>query len=224
MTTVTPPQSIEQLLERAEKLAGKSLAQLAEEFRAQLPDHLLLEKGWIGQFIEHLLGATSGSLPQPDFPELGVELKTIPINPLGKPLESTFVSVVNLHQPASEQWETSIVKKKLEHVLWMPIIVHPNSPLNQRIIGMPLLWRPSADEWQILKNDWEETMEKVCLGKFGQLNARFGQALQVRPKAANSKVLTDVVGSDGEITQTLPRGFYLRSSFTQKVLTQLSYS
>ncbi|NVJ48953.1 MAG: DNA mismatch repair endonuclease MutH [Gammaproteobacteria bacterium] len=223
MSAIQPPTSTAQLMQRAEALAGHSLGELAEQFRAQLPDNLLLEKGWIGQFLEHLLGASAGSLPQPDFPELGVELKSIPVDARGKPLESTFVSVVNLQQPHLESWHTSVVRLKLSCVLWLPILTERHQPLTARRIGMPLLWRPNQAQWQILQSDWEEAMEKVCLGQFDKLNARFGEALQVRPKAANSRVLTTVTGRDGEPTQTLPRGFYLRSGFTQTILQSLAY-
>jgi DNA mismatch repair protein MutH len=223
MAIVPPPESIEELISRAEALAGFTLGELAQQHAAKLPPNLLLEKGWVGQFFEQLLGASAGSLPEPDFPHLGVELKTIPVNEQGKPLESTFVSVVYLMNQQHETWETSLVKKKLSRVLWIPVLAPRSLPITERRVGMPLLWQPTPQQEAILRCDWEEAMEKVCMGKLGELNARFGQALQVRPKAANSKVLTEAIGPDGEIIKTLPRGFYLRSSFTQQILSSLSY-
>ncbi len=223
MSHIQPPESIAELMQRAESLIGLELQHIAQQYAAQLPDNLLLEKGWIGQFIETVLGASSGSLPQPDFPHLGVELKTIPINEQGKPLESTYVSVVHLMNTHNETWENSLVRRKLQHVLWFPIVSDKGIPIPNRMVATPLLWQPSAAEEQILRADWEETMEKVTLGELGQLNSRFGQALQVRPKAANSKVLTDAIGKDGTVIKTLPRGFYLRTSFTEQILKSLSY-
>ncbi len=223
MSRTHPPESIDELMQRAESLAGLELQHIAQQYAAQLPDNLLLEKGWIGQFIETVLGASSGSLPQPDFPHLGVELKTIPINEQGKPLESTYVSVVHLMNTQDETWDNSLVRRKLQRVLWFPIVSTKGLPIPNRVVASPLLWQPSEAEERILRSDWEETMEKVTMGELGQLNSRFGQALQVRPKAANSKVLTDAIGKDGEIIKTLPRGFYLRPSFTEQILKSLSY-
>lgn len=223
MSRIQPPESIDELMQRAESLAGLELQHIAQQYAAQLPDNLLLEKGWIGQFIETVLGASSGSLPQPDFPHLGVELKTIPINEQGKPLESTYVSVVHLMNTQDETWDNSLVRRKLQRVLWFPIVSTKGLPIPNRVVASPLLWQPSEAEERILRSDWEETMEKVTMGELGQLNSRFGQALQVRPKAANSKVLTDAIGKDGEIIKTLPRGFYLRPSFTEQILKSLSY-
>ena len=53
-------------------------------------------KGWAGQLIELYLGATAGSKQQQDFPTLGVELKTIPVSPDAKPLETTYVCITPL--------------------------------------------------------------------------------------------------------------------------------
>ena len=218
MPQLEPPGSVDELLSRAEAIAGLSLGHLAEKYQAYIPDNLLLEKGWVGQFLEYLLGASAGSLPQPDFPQLGIELKTLPVNESGKPGESTYVSVVPMHENRYESWEQSVVKSKLSCVLWIPIVSPKGVATKERIVGMPILWRPSIEEMHILRMDWEEAMEKVALGRLGELNARFGQALQVRPKAAHSRVITDAIGPDGEKTKTLPRGFYLRPSFTGQIL------
>ncbi|MEE4245011.1 MAG: DNA mismatch repair endonuclease MutH [Kangiellaceae bacterium] len=210
-------------MKRAEAIAGKTLGDVASKQQSKTPETLLFDKGWIGQFLEHILGATAGSKPEPDFVELGIELKTIPIDTSGKPLESTFVCAIQLMQRQHETWQTSLVKKKLNHVLWLPILSEKDLPIEQRIIGMPLLWQPTDKQERILQTDWEETMDKIMLGKFGSLNSKFGVALQVRPKAANSRVLTDAIGINGNIIKTLPRGFYLRTSFTQSILASLSY-
>ncbi|MGR5543468.1 DNA mismatch repair endonuclease MutH, partial [Vibrio campbellii] len=42
--------------------------------------------------------------------------------------------------------------------------------------------------------------------------------LQLRPKAANGKALTEAYGSSGKIIKTRPRGFYLRTQFTASIL------
>ena len=47
-----------------------------------------------------------------------------------------------------------------------------------------------------------------------------GEVLQLRPKAANSKALTEAVGAQGEPILTLPRGFYLKKNFTGALLAR----
>ena len=208
------------LLRHAQSFAGFTLGELAERYKEQLPQRLLHKKGWVGQFLELILGATSGSLAQPDFPDIGVELKTLPIDENGSPLESTYVSVVPLKDIQGLRWENSVVRHKLLHVLWVPIVASRDIPIEQRQVAMPFLWQPSPDEEQILKKDFDGVLEEVSMGNIEHLDARYGDILQVRPKAANSKALTDAIGPEGKTIQTLPRGFYLRPQFTKQCLQQ----
>jgi DNA mismatch repair protein MutH len=216
---ILPPNSINALLTRAYALAGMSITQIGQQYQQILPPHFLQNKGWVGQLLESVLGAQAGSEAKPDFPLLGVELKTIPVNTNGQPLESTYVSVVPLGHLTDLQWQDSVVWQKLRRILWIPIIGERDHPPGQRIIGNPLLWEPSLHQAQILQNDWEEHMEKISLGLLDQLKSTDGVYLQVRPKAANSKVLCPVFDNDGAVTQTLPRGFYLRTKFTKEIIT-----
>ncbi len=62
-------------------------------------------------------------------------------------------------------------------------------------------------------------MELIVLGNVEQITARHGEALHLRPKAANSRVLTEAYGASGKPIKTKPRGFYLRTQFTHKLLT-----
>lgn len=208
----------QELLEKAQSLSGFTLGELAEKYQSELPSHLLREKGRIGQFFEYLLEATSGSLAQPDFVELGVELKTLPIDSSGRPLESTYVSVVPLKDLQGLHWHNSVVRHKLLKVLWIPILAERTIPIEQRQVAMPFIWQPSAQQESLLRKDFEDTIETVALGQIEQIDARFGEVMQVRPKAANSKALTEAIGPEGETIQTLPRGFYLRPSFTRRIL------
>ncbi len=210
--------SAQQLLAKAQSLAGFSLGELAQQYQAQVPANLLREKGWVGQFLEYLLGSQSASLAQPDFPEIGVEMKTLPIDTAGKPLESTYVSVVPLTDLAEIQWQGSVVQQKLNHVLWIPIIAEKNLAIQERIIAMPFLWRPSPQELIIIRKDFEEAMEMIAMGQVGKIDARFGEILQIRPKAANNKALTETIDAKGKKCLTLPRGFYLRPQFTRLLL------
>lgn len=210
--------NIPELLNAAEQIAGLTLGELAHQHHIAIPGSLRREKGWIGQLLELALGATSGSKPQQDFPELGVELKTLPLANNGLPLESTFVCSAPLLNQQTITWNTSNVHHKLSTVLWIPIIGDRTQNIASRVIGTPWLWQPSAAQEQILRQDWEEIMELIALGKVESVSARHGEALQLRPKAANGQSLTPAIGIDGTIIQTRPRGFYLRSSFTRKLL------
>ncbi len=90
---LSPPKTEAELMARAQQLAGKSFAEVAAERQIHLPENLQRNKGWVGNLIEISLGAQAGSKAEQDFAHLGIELKTIPINAQGQPLETTFVCV-----------------------------------------------------------------------------------------------------------------------------------
>ncbi|WEF28999.1 DNA mismatch repair endonuclease MutH [Klebsiella aerogenes] len=215
-----PPQSQEQLLTQAQRLAGYTLGELAALAGIPIPRDLKRDKGWIGILLEIWLGASAGSKPEQDFAALGVELKTIPIDRQGRPLETTFVCVAPLTGNSGVTWESSHVRHKLQRVLWIPVEGEREIPLAERRVGAPLLWTPSAEEDHQLRMDWEELMDLIVLGQVERITARHGEVLQLRPKAANSKALTEAIGAHGEPILTLPRGFYLKKNFTGALLAR----
>lgn len=219
MIAHSPPGTEAELLARAHALAGRTLGSIARDFAYTIPDNLQRHKGWTGLLLEHALGATAGSRALPDFPDLGIELKTLPINPQGKPMESTYVCTVNL-QRLGEPWGESWLRHKLARVLWLPILADKTQPATAHQVASALLWSPSATEEALLRSDWEELTECILLGELEQISARFGEVLQIRPKAASSRSLRDVVTADGGRIFINPRGFYLRPSFTHKILQQ----
>ncbi|BCB66142.1 DNA mismatch repair protein [Haemophilus influenzae 3655] len=212
------PQTLEQLLSQAQSIAGLTFGELADELHIPVPIDLKRDKGWVGMLLERALGATAGSKAEQDFSHLGVELKTLPINAEGYPLETTFVSLAPLVQNSGVKWENSHVRHKLSCVLWIPIEGSRHIPLRERHIGAPIFWKPTAEQERQLKQDWEELMDLIVLGKLDQITARIGEVMQLRPKGANSRAVTKGIGKNGEIIDTLPLGFYLRKEFTAQIL------
>jgi len=210
---IESPASESELLERAVNIAGKTLQHIASLHNIPVPDKLLRSKGWIGELIEISLGAT------PDFQNIGVELKTLPLNRNQQPKESTYVCTVSLTENKGTDWDTSLVKKKLSRVLWIPVEADPAIPLAERRVGSAILWSPTAKQEGILRNDWQELMDMIDMGRLDQLTAQHGQYLQIRPKAANAKALRSGIDEQGEKVMTLPRGFYLRTSFTRQIIS-----
>lgn len=220
---VTAPRDLPELQRRAHALTGRTLREVAAEYGdawlAQAPPvgqergPLLRRKGKLGQLVERVLGATAGSKQQPDFPALGVELKTIPLGTDGHPRESTFVASFSLADAETAAWETSPVRHKLAHVLWIPVLTSEHEPR----FGAPLFWQPTQEQEQVLRADFDDIMGMVAIGNVDGLTARVGRWLQARPKAAHGRVRTLAYGSEGP-QLALPRGFYLRAKVTGALL------
>jgi DNA mismatch repair protein MutH len=218
MFQFSSPESEQELKNRVHQLSGQSLSQLATAIGWQVPKNFKRNKGWIGQLVEIHLGASAGNRSEPDFQHLGIELKTIPLTNTHKAKETTYVCTVPLLNHIGLSWQNSCVYHKLSRVLWLPIEADPQIPITQRRVGQGFIWSPSNTQLIHLKNDWEEFMELISLGQVESITAHLGESLQIRPKAANASIVTTGIGLDGKKKHTLPRGFYLRTSFTNYIL------
>src|SRR5262245_21834048 len=106
------------ILAHARALVGVTLAELADGLGLPVPVGNVRTKGWAGQIIERELGAGEGGRRGPDFAELGLELKTVPVGPSGAPLESTAVCHIDPTAIAGESWDSSYARRKLARVLF----------------------------------------------------------------------------------------------------------
>jgi DNA mismatch repair protein MutH len=203
------PQSIDELLERARKLAGTRIVDLAAREAFGVDGDAVRTKGKVGELLERVLGAT-GVGAEMDFPELGVELKTVPVQD-EKPSESTFVCALPFGGVDRMEWETSWTRRKLSRVLWVPI-------RDREEVGAAVLWSPSAEQDAALKDDFDEIVGRIAIGDIEDLSAHVGRYLQLRPKAATGSVRAPAPGRDGDVVSTVPRGFYLRARFVGAIL------
>jgi len=212
------PETSAELLARARSIAGRPLRNIAEQLGRPVPPDLRRAKGWIGQLLEAFLGASAGGRAEPDFPHLGIELKSLPVDRTGRPRESTWVCVAPLDGSLSGTWELSWVRRKLSRVLWIPVVGEGAMAPGDRLVGAALLWSPSDEEEALLRRDFEDLAELIQTGNLAQLDAHRGSALQLRPKAGSSRDLTWMLDEDAQWIEVNPRGFYLRRSFTTALL------
>ncbi len=215
---LVPPATESELRRRAQTLAGVTLGELGRRLGREVPHDLKRAKGFVGQLVELGLGATAGSRAGPDFSHLGVELKTLPVDARGQPVESTFVCTIALTSVGDIEWEASPVRAKLARVLFVPVEGERERPVAERRLGAPLFWSPSADEERDLKFDWDELSGRIGRGDVESITGHLGRYLQVRPKAADSHARRRAFDAEGVAFSALPRGFYLRATFTRRIV------
>lgn len=212
-----PPRDEAELEARARALAGNTVAEIARALDVALPPDPRRAKGFVGTLVERALGGASGSRPEPDFPELGIELKTLPVMG-GKVRESTFVCTAPQREAAEREWESSRVRHKLARVLFVPIEADPRVAPAHRRIGAAFVWSPRPDEEATLRADWEELTGAIGAGAVESLDATRGVYLQLRPKGASSRARVVAYDADGAPFRAPMRAYYLRARFTALLL------
>lgn len=201
-----------ELLLRANALAGRSVHALALALSIELPTEPKRAKGFIGQLVELALGADPDAGERPDFVALGIELKTIPIGPHGNPSESTFCCSVSLDGADQERWENSRLRQRLRRVLFVPVDGAHVPEIHARRFHRPVIWSPTLAQDAMLQDDWTQLIGRV--GADLPVSAHLGDVLQLRPKAANSRVRFTTMGKARS-----PLAFYLRTKFTGALLS-----
>ena len=202
--SIAPPESFIELIDNLNNIVGKNFREIADLLDVNWPKSSLHAKGWAGQAVELCLGASAKSAAVPDFPNLGLELKTIPVDEEYKPLESTFLGYAPLIVKNSNFYESSLYSK-VSRMLFVLICAPREMAMARRYVVGYFFWQPSEEEMKLIKDDYEE------------ITARIGSVIQMRPKCANGKKLTTCVGPLGELISTRPRGFYMRRKFSTQL-------
>lgn len=215
---IPPPQSFSDLISLLNEICGKSLFELSQKVGLRLPTSTLKGKGFAGELIELCTGASAGNASIPDFPNLWLELKTIPVDENLKPLESTFISYAPLTNIRGLCFEKSSLYLKISRVLFVVVLAPRNLKIAERKILGYFFWQPSNEELKLIKEDFNELMEMVKTGSIEKITAKIGTVIQMRPKCTDGKQTTDCIGPEGFFIKTRPRGFYMRRCFTQKLL------
>lgn len=179
----------------------------------------LNRKGDGGQLIEQLLGIQSSSTKGPDLPEIGLEIKTLPIDKEFRVLENTHICKITLPFSETDFFRSSLWLKT-RHILFVPIIGQRKTPMCDKILAQPFFWQAQSCDIECLKQDWFELSSLLRTGCFEKINAKIGECLHIRPKAAHGQDLC-TLKVQGQYQRILPLGFYLRKSFTQKLISRV---
>lgn len=186
------------------------MPEVARMLGVALPPDPRRAKGFVGQLAERALGGTVDGSAAPDFVELGIELKTLPVDPRGRVSESTFVCTAPVADAAEARWETSRVRAKLARVLFL--VVERDAP---RRFGAAFLWSPTPEQEAVLRADWEELTGTIGAGSIEEVDASLGRWLQLRPKGANAQARVKAYDADGAPFWAPGKGFYLRAELTR---------
>lgn len=215
---IESPKSEAELEARALNIAGLTVRELASRFGLPLPESSTRGKGFAGTLAELALGADAGNRSEPDFVELGVELKTIPLDQRGRPLETTFVCTVPLHHIIELEFEDSPLLHKLRRVFFLPI--EGEAALADRRFGVGFFYSPSEEELATIRRDWELFGELIANQELEAIDATLGEIVQIRPKGSNAEERVLGPLQDDGLAYARPLGFYLRASHTRAIVAR----
>lgn len=132
-------------------------------------------KGKFGQFLEkYYFGIENNSDSEPDFKEVGLELKSTPIKELVRggysPKERLILNIINYDDVVKETWEKSHFLSKNELLLLVMYLYEKDKNLLDFLIKYVTLWKIQGEDREIIRQDWEKIVNKIRSGKAHELS------------------------------------------------------
>lgn len=164
--------SKESIIQYAKKLKNQTLRQVCEE---EIEKHGYKGKGNFGQTLEKFyFGYEPNSDAEPDFKEVGIELKSSPLKILKngdfRSKERLVLNIINYLEVHKEDFETSSFWKKNAHLLLVFYLHDKDLDLLDYIIKLVDEWQYPKEDLKIIQKDWEVINQKIKDGKAHELS------------------------------------------------------
>lgn len=206
------------LFEIVKNSKGKTISQIKLEINLERKN---MKKGASGLILESLLGLSNNNTADADIPEIGCEVKILPIqrNKNGdiKVKEPTQIQMINYFEVANESWETAKIRKKITLTFWIVYLAKDNSKsLHQddyRIIDYFLDY-PNESKVITFREDWERIQDYIIRGLADKLSCSMGTYIEPKTKGKNNLDKTNAPDGKGGITRARRRAFYYKKNYT----------
>jgi DNA mismatch repair protein MutH len=200
-----------EILEKARELPGKRLGEIPGVAFEALTGGT--GRGEAGHAIEAFFGIPRNTLPLPDFPAAGIELKAVPLRRRGPKFgvkERTVISLIDYTKLMVETWATASVRKKLK-ILFVFFEHLDGSPKEDFPVREVLLWEPDERTDELLQVDWQRVFAKVRQGRAHELSEGDGRIMGPCTKGATGLSRRRQPFGD---QLAKPRAWALKPSFT----------
>jgi len=160
------------ILNFARKLRSNSLRTLCDP---SIIKNKFRGKGNFGQILEkYYFLYEPNSESEPDFKEIGLEVKTSPLKKLRnnefRSKERLVLNIINYSDIVNQEFATSSFWKKNANILLIFYLHDPNQHILDYVIKLVDEWNFPKNDLEIIKRDWETIKKKVINGKAHELS------------------------------------------------------
>lgn len=201
---------------------GKTIGQIKDKLNIERNKMI---KGASGLIVENLLGIQNNNRDEADIPEIGCEIKILPLqkNKNGeiKAKEPTAIQMINYIEVAKETWDTAKLRNKISLTFWVVYLAKENGKsLNQNdyIIVDYFLDHPNQAQHGVFKKDWELIQSYIKSGRAEELSCSMGEYLEPKTKGANNQDKTDAPDGKGGKIRVRRRAFYYKKNYTNNAI------
>lgn len=201
---------------------GKTIGQIKDELGIERNK---MVKGASGLIVENLLGIQNNNRDEADIPEIGCEIKILPLqknrNGEIKAKEPTAIQMINYMEVSQETWETAKLRNKINLTFWVVYLAKKNGVSlhqNDYVIVDYFLDHPTDVQNGIFKKDWEDIQKYIIEGRADQLSCSMGVYLEPKTKGANNQDKTHAPDGKGGTIMARRRAFYYKKNYTNTAI------
>ncbi|WP_042470585.1 Sau3AI family type II restriction endonuclease [Bacillus ndiopicus] len=206
-----------ELMKKAQEAIGKTFNEIDQHDRLGKG-----QKGGFGHIIEEShFGYEINSNAEPDFKELGIELKVTAFkknkNGTISAKERLVLNIINYMEEVCEQFETSSFWRKNQKLLLMFYEWQTELERGEFHIIETILYKYPEEDLIIIKKDWEHIVNKIKAGEAHLLSEGDTQYLGACTKGANKSTVRQQPYSDILAPQ---RAFSLKQSYMTSIMRE----
>lgn len=210
------PKNKQSIIDYASQLVGSTLRDHIDAESIADPHR---RKGSFGNAVEYYyFGYDLNSDSNPDFAEVGLELKTTPVKKLknGKlsAKERLVITMIDYNAVAGEEFETSSLMHKAKDILLITYLWEPDTDPLDYPIEVVAEWGIPEEDLPTIKKDWETVVAKVRAGRAHEISGSDTMYLEACTKSSSSKVRRSQPFSD---VPAKPRAWALKGSYMTAV-------
>jgi DNA mismatch repair protein MutH len=202
----------QRLLERFSPLGERTIAEIGADLGVPTSD----AKSYAAAVVRRILGARSFRTKIVEFEEMGLTPRITRVRDDLMPYEALSFPAFRYHALLDETWEDSDLLARIEYMLLVPVHGRTKStPQKDCTLGVPVFWRPSAAEVDLIRREWEIFRLEIREGTADHLTpASQTLAIHVRPHSRDARDTDDapVIGP------VVRKSFWLNKAFVRDIL------
>lgn len=178
--------SVSSIREYSELLIGKTIGEIAEELNYDFTSN----KGKVGQIIEReYFNIPNNSSQEPDFIEVGMELKVTPLKKLKNgnisAKERLVLTLINYTEDYDTDFYSSHLYEKMKHILIITYLHEVGKDISDFIIVDSLEYKIPEDDLPTILEDYNTVLDLINQGKAHEISESVTTYLGACTKGAN---------------------------------------
>ncbi|QQG46936.1 MAG: hypothetical protein HYZ30_00645 [Candidatus Azosocius agrarius] len=206
--------SLNDLIMKCNDISYKTLKTIVNKINVD--NCSMLSRGYVGQVVERFFNNQNGNKSQCDFLNLGIELKTLPLNVKNEPLNPIFICSLSPNLRSLE-WKYSNLYNKIKHILWVPYYKFNNCDIFSYKFLKPFFFKINLSQEIVIKADWYNLMNLFYSGNFN--NFKFvGKYIQILSHSKNKFDTINIFNKFGKKEIIIRKAFYFRKIFIKQLI------